>query len=149
MKTLLLIVIFLLPYAKLSQNDDRKIIENFIVLAAHKDFDIKKIESFLIPINDEDDKISLKRQELLNFQLKGLNKELINKDLNKISIIPYKSLPGKVQEITLGKDQIEDNIYEIRYDNKYYFTVLLENHLIKSFTLVKKGSEHNKMFLII
>lgn len=149
MRTLSLIAIFLMPFIKSGQNDDRKIIENFIVLSANKDFDIKRIESFLIPINDEDDKISQKRQELLNFQLKGLNKELINKDLNKISIIPYKSLPGNVKEITLDKDQIEDNIYEIRYDNKYYFTVLLENHLIKSFTLVKKGSEHNKMFLII
>jgi hypothetical protein len=149
MRTLSLIAIFLMPFIKSGQNDDRKIIENFIVLSANKDFDIKRIESFLIPINDEDDKISQKRQELLNFQLKGLNKELINKDLNKISIIPYKSLPGKVKEITLDKNQIEDNIYEIRYDNKYYFTVLLENHLIKSFTLVKKGSEHNKMFLII
>jgi len=149
MKILFLILSLSSIMFKQGQGNDKKQIETYLAIAAKKNLDKKALYTFIVPIGDQNDSINKKRYEILDLQLTYQNKLLQNKDLRKITIVPYKSLPASQQNIN-GTDELTDNIYEIQYNGKRLFTMLLDSrHLIKSMSLASKGEGSPRFFFLI
>lgn len=86
--------------------------------------------------NIEDDMI-----DYLIASLQEMRLNLQLKNISKLDIVPFKSLPRKETKDIEIETHKADNIYFVRYNNKLVFPLLISQNKIHSFTLVSKGNK--------
>jgi len=108
-----------------------KQIEKFLTIVADKDFNEnnKSVEFLLVPLQTEDDSLPLKRRDFLFLQLNSLHKDLQNKLVKNLIIVPYKRLPKEEQHIFSGAETAE-NIYVVKSDKKHVMTISFKGNQI-------------------
>lgn len=82
------------------------------------------------------------QDEMIDYLIASLQEIRLNlqlKDISKLDITPFKSLPRKETKDIDLESHDPDAIYFVRYNNKLVFPLLLSQNKIQSFTLVSKG----------
>lgn len=152
MKSIFLFIPFFIACIGLnpSQKNDKEQIEKFLAIVATKDFkeNKKEIEAFTIALKTETDSLTSRRLEFFYLLVDSYHQDLQDKDIKKLVVISYKDLPKKEQNI-LTEVEPEDSIYIVKYNEKHLFTISMNGNLIKSLSVMSKGTQGKKIIVTL
>ncbi|AOM77370.1 hypothetical protein [Pedobacter steynii] len=152
MKNTLLTIPLFIAFIGLNpaQNNGKAQIEKFLSIIAAKDFKDKKkeIEALIIPLKSKTGSLTSKRREFFYLLVDSYHQDLQDKDIKKLVMISYKDLPKEEQNI-LTETEPKDSIYIVKYNKKYLFTISMKGNLIKSLSVMSKGSQGKKIIVNI
>lgn len=128
---------FLVAQEMDSVKSNLSVVKNFVQDVADEQVALDIILSNQVIVNHPNPEL----YDYLEASLQEIRLNLTSKNLPDIQYIPFSQMPKKdVNDIDL-EDKSAQNIYFLKYKDRIFVSLLVENQKIASFTLVSKGNQ--------
>ncbi len=149
MKLKFIFLLFMIPFWGCSNNQDANAdrLQSFLNVVSESNVPAEKIISDYICILPPQTADSTRQQiyTLIADRINEMRKQIQTEKNKDFIITKYKDLPSSEQTLILTED-ITDDVYNVKFNNKYFISVLFKENRIASFHTLNKGGK--RVFLL-